>query len=125
MTGRAGTIAWVGTLVGLATAVAVAIPATAAVRLPLVLLFACLGPGCAVVAHLRRTDLVSATALAVVASLTIFVGAAAVMAWASWWHPRDSVLALAGLTTLSCLVALGLGALRTRGRLGATHRSTA
>ena len=76
---------WLGGVIGLATTAALALPTIGGLRLPLMLLFICLGPGCAVVAHLPLTDRVAALGLAVTLSLSAFVGVSAVMAWTGWW----------------------------------------
>jgi len=99
-------VAWIGGAVGLATLVALTIPVGSAVRVTVLLLFACLGPGCAVVTHLRIVDRVAALGLSVAISLAIFVGSAAMMAWTGWWHTRGTQLVLAAVTLLSCSLSV-------------------
>jgi uncharacterized membrane protein len=99
-------VAWVGGAIGLATLVALTIPVGSPVRVIVLLLFACLGPGCALVTHLGITDRVAAYALAVTISLSVFVGSAAMMAWTGWWHTRGTQLILAAATLISCAVGM-------------------
>ena len=99
-------LAWVGGAVGLATLLALVVPVGSAIRLTILLLFAGLGPGCAVVAHLRLTDRVAGLGLAVTLSLSLYVAASTTMAWTGWWPTRAVTVALAAVTTVSCAVAL-------------------
>jgi hypothetical protein len=106
---RRGLWAWLpigGLALGLLTAAVVATAAPVPLRIAAVVLFACLGPGAAIVSHLRPTDAVTTTALTVIASLTTFIAVATLTVWVHRWAPAAMVVWLAGLTALSCVVAL-------------------
>jgi len=106
---RRGLWAWLpigGLALGLLTAVVVATTAPVPLRIAAVVLFACLGPGAAIVSHLRPTDAVTTTALTVIASLTTFIAVATVAVWLHRWAPAATVVGLAGLVALSCVVAV-------------------
>lgn len=112
-------IAWTGLLLAIANLAALLAPASGAVRLPLVLAFACLGPGAAIIGHGRISDPVVAWAMTLVLSLTLYAGLSAIMVWVAWWRPETTQLTLAALVTASCLVALFTPALAGRHRISA------
>jgi hypothetical protein len=88
-------------------AAALATPGHTALREPLVLAFAGLGPGTAVVGHLRRLDAVTALALTGLTSLTVAVALAVAGSFPAGRRVTSPVLALiAAGCALSCLVAL-------------------
>jgi hypothetical protein len=95
----------------------VALPMPAVLRLVVVLLFAVIVPGAAVVSRLGFEDRVVEWALTVTASLVICAGASVLMAWTEWWHPRGLFLGLAA----ACAVALWL---ELRGRWRTTPSPT-
>jgi hypothetical protein len=74
-------------------AAALAVPA-GPVRLVMLLAFLLIGPGTAVMSHVRVRDRLVSWALAVTASLTVACGAAVGMLWAHAWRPRVAVLAI-------------------------------
>jgi len=84
-------------------ATALAAPGHSVLRAPLVLAFAGLGPGTALVGHLRRLDAVTAAALAGLTSLTVTVAGALP---ASHRIPSSVLAFVAAGCALSCLVAL-------------------
>jgi hypothetical protein len=84
-------------------AAALAAPGHTALRGPLVLAFASLGPGTALVGHLRRLDAVSAVALAGLTSLTVTVGASLSV---RRFAPSTGLAVIAAVCAVSCLVAL-------------------
>jgi hypothetical protein len=88
-------------------AAALAAPGHSALREPLVLAFAGLGPGTAVVGHLRRLDAVTALALTGLTSLTVAAALAVAGSLPAGRRAPSAVLALiAAGCALSCLVAL-------------------
>ena len=105
-------IAWIGLLVCAGDAAAVLLPEAEPARLPLCLAFACLGPGCAVVAHARTDDPPAAWALVLGLSLAVVALVSAAMAWTGWWRPVAGSVVLSGLCAVSCLAALRRGPAR-------------
>jgi len=99
------TLAVLAVVVGAATVLASAVPASA-VRLPAFLALAVLGPGAALVAHLRVRDRVVAWALVVLTSVTTFTALATAMVWARWWQPWAGAWILGGLVAAGGLAAL-------------------
>ncbi len=97
---------WVGLAVSLAAIAAIGFAVPPPVRLAAVLLFACAGPGCAIVSHTRPDERITAAALAIVASLSVFAALATLLAWAGWWVPELSVSLLAGASAIGCGVGL-------------------
>jgi hypothetical protein len=90
-------------------AAAVLLPEAGPLRLPLGLAFACLGPGCAILAHARVADAATAWALAFGLSLATVALTSAVLAWTAWWHPAAGSAALAFGCAASCVAALRHG----------------
>lgn len=76
------------------------------VRVTLVLLFACAGPGAAILAHLRLRDRATAAALTVVLSLAVFAAVPTIMAWFDRWAPVTAVVVLASVALVSTVAAL-------------------
>jgi hypothetical protein len=108
MTARAAghSVAWAGLMVAGLSCASLALPAPAPARLVALLAFACVGPGAAVLGHLRFADPVVSWAMVVVLSLATFAGVATAQVWAAWWHPRVAILALSIVVGLSCLSAV-------------------
>ena len=101
-TARAATpLAAAGLVLSLTTALLA--PGHTALREPVVLAFAGLGPGTALVGHLRRLDAVTAVALAGLTSLTVTAAAALPV---RWWAPSTALAVIAAACAASCLVAL-------------------
>ncbi len=65
--------------------------------------------GAAVMCRIDSGDGVAQAGLTLVISLAAFALASAAMIWAAWWHPR-ALLALAGLSVVSCALRLARGA---------------
>jgi hypothetical protein len=105
ISGHRSVLAWTGVAVSLGNVAAVLLPEAGPVRLPLCLAFACLGPGCAIVGHVRA-DPTTAWALAVALSLAVVALTSAILAWTAWWHPAAGSAALAIICATSCLVAV-------------------
>jgi hypothetical protein len=106
-TARAETnpLPWFGLGLCGVTAIVVATQAPVPLRVPLVLAFACLGPGMAVLAHGRRPDPATGAALTVLTSLAVFVAASLIPAWSHRWAPTPVVAWLAWACAASCLAA--------------------
>jgi hypothetical protein len=96
--------AWTGVAVSFGNAAAVLLPEAGPVRLPLCLAFACLGPGCAMVCHVR-SDVATAWALAIGLSLAVVALTSAILAWTGWWSAAAGSAGLATLCVASCLIA--------------------
>jgi hypothetical protein len=105
ISGRRSVQAWTGVAVSLGNAAAVLLPEAGPVRLPLCLAFACLGPGCALLCHIR-SDAVTAWALAIGLSLAVVTLTSAILAWTARWAPAAGSAGLAALCVASCLVAV-------------------
>jgi uncharacterized membrane protein YhaH (DUF805 family) len=99
-------VAAVGLVLALLNVLAVpgALPGT--VRILVVLGFACVGPGAAVLAHMRIRDATVTWAMVVLISLTVTAGAATGLIWLTSWHPAAVSLVISGLVALSCMIAL-------------------
>jgi hypothetical protein len=78
---------------GVVAAEALLVPA-GPVRLVMLLTFLLIGPGAAVMSHLRVAGRLVSSALAVTASLTVACGTAVGMLWTHTWQPRTAVLAM-------------------------------
>ncbi|MDT5038135.1 MAG: hypothetical protein QOE03_3320, partial [Micromonosporaceae bacterium] len=76
------------------------------VRLVMLLAFVTLGPGAAVICHVRVTDRLVEWALAVTASLTATAAVATAMVWVHLWQPVAAQAAMASAVGVSGLVAL-------------------
>jgi hypothetical protein len=87
-------------------ATALAAPGHTALREPLVLAFAGVGPGTALVGHLRRLDAVTALALTGLTSLTVAVAVGVGSLPVGRRIPSPVLAFLAAGCALSCLVAL-------------------
>jgi hypothetical protein len=98
--------AWTGLTVSLGCAAAVLLPEAGPLRLPLYLAFICLGPGCAILAHLPIGDAPTAWALALGFSLTLVTAAATALALLAWWRPVAAAMILGGLTAAASAAAL-------------------
>ena len=105
ISGHRSVQAWTGVAVSFGNAAAVLLPEAGPVRLPLCLAFACLGPGCAMVCHVR-SDAATAWALAIGLSLAVVALTSAILAWTAWWEPAAGSAALAALCVVSCLIAV-------------------
>jgi hypothetical protein len=113
-TGTHSIQAWTGLAVSFGNATAALLPEAGPLRLPLCLAFACLGPGCALLAHARVGDTSSAWALALGLSLAVVALTSTVMACAGWWHPAIGSAALAAVCAASCVTALARGVVIAR-----------
>lgn len=112
-------IASVGLVVAVAMLGALALAAAGggALRAPAAIAFACLGPGAAVVSHLRLRPSAISWALVLVLSMSGGTTVATVSAWAGWWQPR--LLALVGAVAVAAACLAALARLRAgRGRAG-------
>ncbi len=107
-------MAWAGLILGLLSADAVLLPIGPVPTLLILLLFACFGPGAALVCQVRLGDPVAAWALVLVLSLSIFAVVAGLMVWLRIWHPTTGVVVL-GLVT-AALSAAELAPLTDRDR---------
>jgi hypothetical protein len=105
ISGHRSVQAWTGVAVSLGNAAAALLPEAGPVRLPLCLAFACLGPGCAMLCHVRA-DAATAWALAIGLSLAVVALTSAILAWTGWWQPAAGSAGLAALCLASCLVAV-------------------
>jgi hypothetical protein len=105
ISGHRSVQAWTGVAVSFGDAAAVLLPEAGPVRLPLCLAFACLGPGCALLCHVRA-DATTAWALALGLSLAVVAFASAILAWTAWWEPAAGSAGLAALCVASCVVAI-------------------
>jgi hypothetical protein len=101
--------AWIGLVVSIGNAAAALLPEAGPVRLPLCLAFACLGPGCATLAHARVDDAATAWALGLGLSLAVVALVSAVLAWTGWWHPAAGSAVLAAACAASCVAGLARG----------------
>ncbi|MDQ7905780.1 hypothetical protein RB614_14770 [Phytohabitans sp. ZYX-F-186] len=97
---------YAGLMLSVAFAAAVAVPAPTALRLPLVLAFACLAPGAALVGHARIAEPALRWAMAVLLSLATTVAVACGAIWLHAWHPVPVALGTAAVAALSCAAAL-------------------
>jgi hypothetical protein len=102
-------LGWTGVAVAAGNAAAALLPEAGPARLPLVLAFTCLGPGCAIVSHAAIDEPATAWALVVALSLAVVALSSATLAWIQWWHPAAGSVILAGVAAGSCLVALRSG----------------
>ncbi len=75
------------------------------------LLLASVPAGAAVMCRIDSGDGVAQAGLTLVISLATFALASAAMIWTAWWHPR-ALLALAGLSVVSCTLGLVRGGRR-------------
>lgn len=101
--------AWTGLALALLTPLSLGAPLPVPVRLVVVLAFATLAPGAAVVCWLDGLDPVVRAALAMVISLAVFSGVAATMAWLGAWHPTLGVCVIAAVCGSVCAVRIGTG----------------
>lgn len=83
---------------------------TGQVRLALLLVFACVGPGAAIVTHVRVRESYLLLPLILLGSLTLSALVPTVMLLASWWHPTAEL----GVLAAACAVSAGLGLIRRR-----------
>ncbi|WKU07183.1 hypothetical protein [Micromonospora sp. HUAS LYJ1] len=116
-------MAWSG--LGTALATLLTLATDGPVAAPVALAFACLGPGLAVLAHLRVRQPVLGWAAALLVSVTGYAATATVQVWLGWWQPRAVVLTVAVLVALSCGLALrrlGWGPAPARPRLSGRGR---
>jgi hypothetical protein len=82
------------------------------VRALVVVAFACLGPGAAVLAHRRPRDPVVSWALVVLLSLAAFTAGTTVLVWTRWWHPDLVIMLSSAAVAVSGLAVLGRPAAR-------------
>lgn len=94
-------LAWIALALALLVPAALAVSAPSPVRLVLVLAFALVGPGTAVLCWADVNDPVARAGLIVAISLTAFFGVAVTMVWLRCWHPTLGV----DLTALGCGLA--------------------
>jgi hypothetical protein len=95
-----------GVVSGLAAIIAVVTPIPPGVRFLAMLAFVCLGPGAAVVCHVRWGDAAVAWAMALILSLSLFAAVAVALVWTKQWHPLPAFIALAAASAGSGLLAL-------------------
>jgi hypothetical protein len=114
-----------------AVALGVAIGGGAALQLPagslrllLVVAFDIVGPGAALMAHVRVRDTLVAWALAVTASLSVMSLPATVMLWLGEWQPLSVHIALLAATLCAASVRLIIAA-RARPRLAGSQDARA
>ncbi len=94
-----------GLAVSAAGAAAALLPLPGPVRLVLLLVFLCLGPGAAVVAHVAPRDRLVGWALTLTAGLNVSTGLSVLTLWTGTWAPRVLVVALAAASALSLVLA--------------------
>jgi hypothetical protein len=103
-------MAWTGLGLSAASAVAVALPVSPALKCLVLVAFASFGPGAALVCHVRLGSVVASWAMALVTSLSTVALSAALMVWTHWWHPGWMLVGLCVpsiASTVGCLAQLG------------------
>jgi hypothetical protein len=93
-------MAWAGVILGLVAADAVLLPIGPVPTLLILLLFACFGPGAALVCQVRLGDPVAALALVLVLSLSTFAVVSGLMVWLRIWYPTTGVVVLGLITAV-------------------------
>lgn len=103
----------------LATAVASFAPAPLAIRVPLVLAFAIVGPGAAIVPLFELRDPLGELTLAIGISLAADVTVGTTLVYAHAWAPQAGLLILVGVTLLAAA-----GQIAASGASGRAGRAT-
>nr|MDT0656461.1 hypothetical protein [Micromonospora sp. DSM 115978] len=111
----AGRVAMAGLGLAIAVATLVSLVTGGPLQGPAAVAFAALGPGLALLSHLRVGDPATRWALAVLTSVAGYVAVATGAAWIGWWQPRTVATIGAAAMAVACLAALAR-AIRTRRR---------